>query len=181
MNMNADQKLGSFFERRSIRAYKPGEVSQEVIQKLLQAAMAAPSGGGERSVALCGDPSTRRPFAQIAAALPNGKDAGARGPRHRRLRRPSETATTGNSATCCRIARRRFKPCCCARNILGLGRLLAGGASARKQRIKALTEESCRLRPRVCARGVRFGWYPAENLQPAHTIQRRATWHWDRW
>jgi nitroreductase len=43
MDTSVDEKLGFIFERRSIRVYAPGEVSEEQVQKLLAAAMAAPS------------------------------------------------------------------------------------------------------------------------------------------
>lgn len=43
---NVNQRLGFIVERRSIRVYAPGEVSEEQVQTLLAAAMAAPSAGG---------------------------------------------------------------------------------------------------------------------------------------
>ncbi len=43
MTTNTDEKLGFILGRRSIRAYAPQAVSSEDIQKLLEAAMAAPS------------------------------------------------------------------------------------------------------------------------------------------
>jgi nitroreductase len=43
MNLQGDEKLGFVFKRRSIRVYAPGEVEEAPVQKLLAAAMAAPS------------------------------------------------------------------------------------------------------------------------------------------
>ena len=70
--MNPDEKMGLIFGRRSIRAYTSAEVSQEDIQKLLQAAMAAPSAAAKdpwRFVVI----RSRQTLARIAAALPNGQ------------------------------------------------------------------------------------------------------------
>lgn len=66
------QNLSFLFGRRSIRAYEPGAVSDEQVQTLLEAAMAAPSAAAKdpwRFVVI------REParLAQIASALPNGK------------------------------------------------------------------------------------------------------------
>ena len=43
MNTTTDSKLSFILGRRSIRVYSPGEVSEPVVTKLLEAAMAAPS------------------------------------------------------------------------------------------------------------------------------------------
>jgi len=65
-------KLGFIFGRRSIRVYAPGEVSQEVVTNLLEAAMAAPS-------AVAKDPwrfiviRDKQMLGAIAKVLPNGK------------------------------------------------------------------------------------------------------------
>jgi nitroreductase len=72
MKPNADQKLGFIFGRRSIRSYTSAEVDQETVQKLLEAAMAAPS-------AVARDPwrfvvlRSRQNLARLAAELPNGE------------------------------------------------------------------------------------------------------------
>ena len=72
MNANMDEKLGFIFGRRSIRAYSPAAVSEAAVQKLLEAAMAAPSAAGKdpwRFVVI----RNRGKLADLAAALPNGK------------------------------------------------------------------------------------------------------------
>jgi len=72
MSMTTDEKLSFIFGRRSIRVYAPGEVSEAMLTKLLEAAMAAPS-------AMTKDPwrfiVVRDPvkLSQMAAALPGGK------------------------------------------------------------------------------------------------------------
>ena len=72
MNANMDEKLGFIFGRRSIRRYSPAAVSEADVQKLLEAAMAAPSAAGKdpwRFVVI----HNRGKLAELAAALPNGK------------------------------------------------------------------------------------------------------------
>jgi len=65
-------KLNHVFSRRSIRAYQPAEVDENVVRDLLEAAMAAPS-------AVAKDPwhfvvvRDRERLAKIAEGLPNGK------------------------------------------------------------------------------------------------------------
>jgi nitroreductase len=72
MNSNIDEKLGFILERRSIRVYSPGEVSEEAVHQLLQAAMAAPSAGAKfpwRFVVV----RNRQTIARMVAALPHGE------------------------------------------------------------------------------------------------------------
>ena len=75
MNMNVDEKLGFIFGRRSIRAYSADTVSEASVQKLLEAAMAAPSAAAKdpwRFVVI----RKRSKLSEIAAALPNGQMIG---------------------------------------------------------------------------------------------------------
>ena len=72
MNASVDEKLSFLFERRSIRIYTPGEVSEAQVQKLLAAAMAAPSAAAKypcRFVVM----RQRETLARIAAVLPYGQ------------------------------------------------------------------------------------------------------------
>ena len=72
MNTNVDEQLGFIFSRRSIRLYSTAAVSEAAVQKLLEAAMAAPSAAGKdpwRFVVIR-DHAT---LSAIAAALPNGQ------------------------------------------------------------------------------------------------------------
>jgi len=75
MDTSSDTKLGFIFGRRSIRVYSPGEVSEEQVQKLLAAAMAAPSAAAQypwHFVVV----RNRQTLSRIAAALPNGQMIG---------------------------------------------------------------------------------------------------------
>lgn len=70
--MNVDEQLGFIFGRRSIRVYAPGEISEQAVQHLLRAAMAAPSAVGKdpwRFIVI----RNRQTLARIAAELPNGQ------------------------------------------------------------------------------------------------------------
>jgi len=72
MDARAKGKLDFILGRRSIRAYAPGDISDETVKTLLEAAMAAPSAVAKdpwRFVAI----RNRRTLAAIADALPNGK------------------------------------------------------------------------------------------------------------
>jgi nitroreductase len=76
MTTNTDEKLGFIFGRRSIRAYTPQTVSDEAVQKLLEAAMAAPSAAATdpwRFVVV----KNREILSRIADALPFGKMVGS--------------------------------------------------------------------------------------------------------
>ena len=72
MDTSVDEKLRFILERRSIRVYAPGEVSEEHVQRLLAAAMAAPSAAARhpwRFVVM----RQRQTLLRIAAALPYGQ------------------------------------------------------------------------------------------------------------
>ena len=72
MNTNADQSLEFIFGRRSIRQYSAAPVSEAAVQKLLEAAMAAPSAAAKdpwRFVVI----RNRQTLSAIAAVLPNGQ------------------------------------------------------------------------------------------------------------
>jgi len=72
MNTQADERLRFIFERRSIRVYSPGEVDEAAVQKLLAAAMAAPSAAAKNPwhfVVV----RNRRTLLRIAGALPHGQ------------------------------------------------------------------------------------------------------------
>ena len=76
MNTKTDEQLGFVFGRRSIRVYAEGAVSEDAVQKLLEAAMAAPSAAAKdpwRFVVI----RDRRTLSEIAAALPNGQMIGS--------------------------------------------------------------------------------------------------------
>jgi nitroreductase len=72
MDLTTPEPLQALFGRRSIRVYRPGAVSEQQVQTLLEAAMAAPS-------AVAKDPwrfvvvRERATLGQIADVLPNGQ------------------------------------------------------------------------------------------------------------
>jgi nitroreductase len=69
---DTDARLAFILERRSVRIYSPGEVSQEQVQTLITAAMAAPSAGGKAPwhfVVVRG----RQTLSRMTAVLPQGE------------------------------------------------------------------------------------------------------------
>ncbi len=72
MSAKTNERLEFVFGRRSIRVYRPGDVSDDAVRALLEAAMAAPS-------AVAKDPwrfvviRNRETLVRIADVLPNGK------------------------------------------------------------------------------------------------------------
>lgn len=67
-----EDALKFIFGRRSIRVFRPGEVSEATLKTLLEAAMAAPSAAGKdpwRFIAV----RDRAMLSRIAEVLPNGK------------------------------------------------------------------------------------------------------------
>jgi nitroreductase len=70
--MNIDDKIALILGRRTVRVFQPGDVTEAQVQKLLEAAMAAPS-------AMTKDPwrfvvvRKRATLEQIAAVCPGGK------------------------------------------------------------------------------------------------------------
>jgi nitroreductase len=72
MTTESDKKLNLFFGRRSIRVYTSQPVGEEAVEKLLKAAMAAPSAAAKdpwRFVVV----RNRQMLARIAEALPHGR------------------------------------------------------------------------------------------------------------
>ena len=72
LNANVDERLGLFFGRRSIRLYSSAAVSEAMVEKLLESAMAAPSAAGKdpwRFVVIRNRPT----LLEISTALPNGQ------------------------------------------------------------------------------------------------------------
>ena len=76
MNAEFAQKLGFILNRRSIRVYRPGPISEPMVQALLETAMAAPSAVGQdpwRFVVI----RQRETLARLATALPHGQMIGS--------------------------------------------------------------------------------------------------------
>jgi nitroreductase len=176
MNMNADEKLGFIFGRRSIRAYTSAEVSQDITQKLLQAAMAAPSAAAKdpwRFVVI----RNRQTLSRIAAALPNGQMlAGA----------ALGIAVCGDLEAAhdrqlsyllqdCSAAIENLLLCA---HILGLGACWLG-VHPREQRVNALKEILSLPASVVPVACVSVG-YPAEDLRPRTRFNPEHV-HLERW
>ena len=70
--MSSDAKLGFIFGRRSIRVYSPGEIAEQDVNQLLEAAMAAPSAMTKDPwrFVVARNPST---LTALAETLPGGK------------------------------------------------------------------------------------------------------------
>jgi nitroreductase len=72
MSANEDEQLRFIFERRSVRVYSGGQVSESKVQKLLAAAMTAPSAAAKNPWHFVVVRS-RANLARIAAVLPHGQ------------------------------------------------------------------------------------------------------------
>jgi nitroreductase len=70
--MNAVETIAFILERRSVRVYAPGEVSDDQVRTLLTAAMAAPSAAGKNpwQFVVVRD---RQTMSRLAIALPHGE------------------------------------------------------------------------------------------------------------
>jgi len=176
MDMNVDEKLGFIFGRRSIRAYTSTAVSEEAIQKLLEAAMAAPS-------AVAKDPwrfvviRQRQTLARIAAELPNGQmlASAALGIAVCGDLRAAHDQQLSYLLQDCSAAIENLLLCA---HILGLGACWLG-VHPREQRIKALTM-ILSLPPSVIPVACVSLGYPAEHLQP-RTRFNPAYVHSEQW
>lgn len=71
MDSRAQDRLDFILGRRSVRVYRPGDVSEETLRRMLEAAMAAPSAVAKdpwRFVVL----RSRATLSRVAEVLPNG-------------------------------------------------------------------------------------------------------------
>jgi nitroreductase len=176
MNMNVNEKLEFIFGRRSIRVYSSAEVSQEAVQKLLEAAMAAPS-------AVAKDPwrfvviRDRKTLARIAAELPNGQMLA--------------TAAVGIAvcgdleATHDRQLSYLLQDCAAAienlllcAHALGLGACWLG-VHPREERVRKLREILSLPASVIPVAGIAIG-RPGEQKEPRTRFNRDYV-HWERW
>jgi len=165
MTANIDEKLSFIFRRRSIRAFTPQILTKETVQRLLEAAMAAPSAGA------C-DPwrffvvTNRELLMKIAKVLPSGKVLGGLG-----------GATVG-VVVCgdleaahdkqlsyllqdCSAATQNLLLCA---HVLGLGACWLG-VHPREHRVKAI-QEILSLQPSVIPVACVALGYPSETKEP---------------
>jgi nitroreductase len=176
MDTTVDEKLGFIFGRRSIRLYSPAAVSEAAVQKLLEAAMAAPSAAAKdpwRFVVI----RNRRTLAEIATALPNGQMiAGA----------ALGIAVCGDLQTAhdqqlsyllqdCSAAIENLLLCA---HVLGLGACWLG-VHPREQRVNSL-KQILSLPPSVLPVACLAIGYPAEAKEPRTRFNREYV-HFESW
>jgi nitroreductase len=176
MNTNVDKELGFIVGRRSIRLYSPAAVSEAAVQKLLEAAMAAPSAAAKdpwRFVVV----RDRRTLTEIAAALPNGQMiAGA----------ALGIAVCGDLQAAhdqqlsyllqdCSAAIENLLLCA---HVLGLGACWLG-VHPREQRVNALKQILSLPASVVPVACISIG-YPAETREPRTRFNREYV-HLERW
>jgi len=162
MTTNIDEKLGFIFGRRSIRAYTPQAVSDENVQKLLEAAMAAPSAAATdpwRFVVV----KNREMLSRIAEALPYGKMVGsaALGIVVCGDLEAAHDKQLSYLLQDCSAATENLLLCA---SILGLGACWLG-AHPREQRVKSLQEILGLERSVIPVACIAIG-YPAETKEP---------------
>jgi nitroreductase len=168
MTASIDEKLAFIFGRRSIRAYTAEAVSDEVVQKLLEAAMAAPSAAATdpwRFVVI----KNREMLARIAAALPYGKMLGSAA---------LGIVVCGNlEATHDKQISYMLQDCAAATenlllaaHVLGLGGCWLG-VHPREQRVKSV-QEILKLEPSVMPVACIAIGHPAETKEPRTRFNR---------
>jgi nitroreductase len=162
MTTNIDEKLGFIFGRRSIRAYAPQAVSNEAVQKLLDAAMAAPSAAATdpwRFVVV----KNREMLLRIADALPHGKMVGSAA--LGMVVCGDLEAAHDHQLSCllqdCSAAIENLLLCA---HVLGLGACWLG-VHPREQRVKAL-QDILKLQVSVIPVACIAIGYPAETKEP---------------
>jgi nitroreductase len=176
MNTDVDQALAFIFGRRSIRLYSSTAVSEAAVQKLLEAAMAAPSAAAKdpwRFVVI----RNRQTLSEIAAALPNGQMlAGA----------ALGVAVCGDLQAAhdqqlsyllqdCSAAIENLLVCA---HVLGLGACWVG-VHPREQRVNALKQVLSLPASVVPVACIAIG-HPAETKEPRTRFNRDYV-HFDKW
>jgi nitroreductase len=169
-------QLSDIFSRRSVRAYQPGEVAEDLVRDLLEAAMAAPS-------AVAKDPwefivvRKRATLVKLAEGLPNGKMlAGAPlaivvcGD----LRRAHDRQLSYLLQDCSAAVENLLL----AANTLGLGACWLG-IHPREKRIDLLRELLTIPEPVIPVAAIALG-RPAESPEP-RTRYREAAVHHETW
>ncbi len=168
--------LSFILGRRSIRAYRPTPVSDEVIGELLAAAMAAPSACGKdpwRFVVV----RNRMTLEALAAALPNGKML-ASAPLGIVVAGDLSAAHAGELSYLLQDCSAAIENLLLAAHVLGLGACWLG-VHPRKPRMEAMTRILQLPENIVPVSGVALGW-PAEE-KPARTRFQADYVHHETW
>ncbi len=176
MDTKAEENLKFILGRRSIRVFAPGEVSDALVTRLLEAAMAAPS-------AVARDPwrfvvvRNQQTRDQIADALPNGQmmrsaalgiivcgDLAAAHDRQLSYLLQDCAAAIENLLLCA--------------DVLGLGACWLG-VHPREERIRRLKEILALPEPVIPVAGIAIGW-PGEVKEPRTRFNRDYV-HYEKW
>ena len=176
MDPIAKQNLSFLFGRRSIRSFTPEAVSDELVQTLLEAAMAAPSAAAK-------DPwrfvVVREPalLAQIAEALPNGKMI-AHAAVGIVVCGDIDTAHDRQLSYLLQDCSAAIQNLLLAAHILGLGACWLG-VHPREERVRRLITLLALPFTVIPVAGIAIGW-PAENKEPRTRFNddyvHRETW-----
>lgn len=176
MNVNSSSSLAPLLGRRSIRTFRPGEISDEVIQQILEVAMAAPSAVGKdpwRFVVV----RNRSTLLRLTQALPHGQ----------------MLATASLGMVVCgdlEVAHDRqlsylLQDCSAAMenlllavHYLGLGACWLG-VHPREERVQAIKQILGLPASVIPVAGVAIG-YPTEVKEPRTRFKREYV-HWEKW
>lgn len=169
-------RLNDLFSRRSIRVYRPDDVSDELVRDLLEAAMAAPS-------AVAKDPwqfiviRNRDVLGSIAEALPNGKML-AKAPLGIVVCGDLQQAHDQQLSYLLQDCSAAIENLLLAASVLGLGACWLG-VHPREQRVVHLRSALEIPDQVIPVAAIAIGW-PAES-QPPRTRYRDDAIHHERW
>jgi nitroreductase len=176
MNTQVDEKLRFIFERRSIRVYAPGEVEEAVVQKLLSAAMAAPSASAKNPwhfVVI----RNRQTLSRMSEALPYGQML-AKAALGIVVCGDLEAAHDRQLSYLLQDCSAAIENLLLSAHILGLGACWLG-VHPRVERIKSIREILSLPDSIIPVAGVSLG-YPGESKEPRATYNPNCV-HFETW
>ncbi len=176
MNVSVDEKLGFIFGRRSIRAYTSGDVSEEQVERMLAAAMAAPSAAAAypgRFVVI----RDRQTLGRLAGVLPYGRML-AHAALGIAVCGDLEAAHDRQLSYLLQDCSAAIENLLLAAHILGLGACWLG-VHPREERMRNIKEILFLPPPVLPVACIAIG-HPGESKGP-HTGYQRAWVHWDKW
>jgi len=176
MSATLDEKLGLIFERRSIRVYAPGDVSEEQVDKLLAAAMAAPSAAAKypwRFVVV----RNRQMLSGMAAALPHGQML-ASAALGIVVCGDLEAAHDRQLSYLLQDCSAAIENLLLAAHILGLGACWLG-VHPREERVKAMRQMLALPKTVIPVACISLG-HPGESKEP-HAEYDRTSVHFEKW